>query len=112
MLEFEFIKVKRKRIEYTSLTGYNPDVGDSYLFPELLKFNFSTQKWSKVFTTKLEKMPKESVSNALTLLKDDSLVVWMSGQSDRGPCDLINNDKFKQFPFVISVIRWNWISIR
>lgn len=55
------------------LAGYNPDT-DANLFQELLKFNFLTQRWSKVFSSKTNKMPKESVSNALTL-KENCLVV-------------------------------------
>lgn len=53
--------------------GYNPDT-DETLFQEMLKFNFITQKWSKVFSSKTAKMPKETVSNALTL-RDNCLVV-------------------------------------
>lgn len=56
-----------------SLLGFNPET-DANLFQELLKFNFLTQKWSKVFSAGTAKMPRESVSNALTL-KDNCLVV-------------------------------------
>lgn len=67
-----FLKKKKICFAYWK-TGYNPDAG-TVLFQELLKFNFLTQKWSKVFSANTDKMPKESVSNALTL-KDNCLVV-------------------------------------
>lgn len=58
---------------FVVFSGYNPDA-DRNLFSELLKYNILTQKWSRVFTQNTEKMPQESVSNAVTM-KDDIMVV-------------------------------------
>lgn len=53
--------------------GYHPEI-DNHLFQELLKYNILNKKWSKVFTQHTDKMPKESVSNAVAM-KDDVMVV-------------------------------------
>lgn len=58
---------------FVFVLGYNPET-ESHLFPELLKFNILTRKWSRVFTQYTDGMPKESVSNAITI-KDDTLLV-------------------------------------
>ncbi|XP_055316110.1 kelch domain-containing protein 10 homolog [Sitodiplosis mosellana] len=67
-------RVVANETDLFSFGGYNPNI-ENKLLPELLKFNFLTQKWSIVFSSKSSNMPQESVSNALTL-KDNCLVLY------------------------------------
>lgn len=89
--------------------GYNPDT-ENHVFPELLKFNILTKKWSKVFTSGDDKMPKESVSNAVAM-KNDVLVVCLAG-----PISWPNQyencmKKMVIFVCLFSAIWWYWLSI-
>lgn len=57
------------------ILGYNPEI-ENRLFTELLKYNILSRKWSKVFTQNTERMPRESVSNAIGIMDDTLLVCF------------------------------------
>lgn len=92
--------------------GYNPHI-DSKLLPELLKFNFLTQKWSIVFSSKSDQMPQESVSNALALKDNCLLVTERKSKCMEQFLNILYSHFLNRSCYLHILVVWrNWFSIR